>query len=250
MSGLNQAISTRSRLTAVMLMAALSLGGVPALAEEAGAPPATTAAPDEPPPPDPASVTTHLFARNLMSSVQKPAHFVYDVARLSKGEAPVKGHILMDVREIGQDGVKSVYFKTDGGFGPFDFGPVQASSQNPVVIVYLQDDVVRLQRLTGGSQQYFRNRIRAAFNGPARIEPVEVSYKDRKFTGERMTILPFAGDEHLKEHPEIKEKSYSFTVVPDLPGGIYSIAAQVPNPSGGAPVEDGSITLTDMTPVE
>lgn len=253
---------------ATLLIAALLLGsGLPAFAEEAAPKPAQPAQPpspqqpappsadpgppgEPPPPPDASSITTHLFSRNLMSDVHKPAHFTYDLKREAKGEDPVSGHVLMDVREVRPDGGKAVYFKIDGGIGPYDFGPVEASNQNPVVIVYLQADVVRLQRLTGGSQQYFRSRIRMAFNGPARVEPVEITYKDKTFKGERMTIQPFTGDEHLKEHPEIRDKSYAFTVVPDLPGGLYQVATRVPNPSGDGSVEDDSLTLADVTPAE
>lgn len=189
--------------------------------------------------PDPNSVTAQLFGRDLLKDLARPTHFAYGLRLDRAGQPEASGNILMDVREVAEDGTKQVWFKMDGAAGDHDFGPVSASTQNPLVIVYLQLDVAQLQELTGGSQHYFRNRIREAFNRPAKVEPVKVEFGGRSFEATRLTIQPFTGDQHLARFPALQAKTYAFTVAPGLPGGVYAIRTE-PGSDGG----QSSETLT------
>jgi hypothetical protein len=130
------------------------------------------------------------------------------------------------------------------------FGPVQMTSQNPLVLVFLQRDVAEMENLTGGSQHYFRNRIRAAFMDPAEVERIELDYAGRKVPATRILMRPFVDDPQIAHFPQFRDKVYEFVVAEDVPGGIWRLATRVPDPSSGELILEESMTFAKETPRE
>ncbi len=127
----------------------------------------------------------------------------------------------LDVTAVQPDGRKRVAFRLFSGRNERRLEPGQGYRNNPLIVVFLQRDVEQMGRLTGGSPQYFRNRIREAFgrDGAVSAEPVTVAFRERRLEGTKVTVEPFARDPNLLRFPEYARKRYEFVLAPDIPGG-------------------------------
>jgi hypothetical protein len=177
------------------------------------------------------SVAERLFARDLLAPITAPV--ILDYAYASEGQgASRREPIHMEVRRLAADGQKEVWFDMFEGAARRSFGPVPASRQNPLVLVFLQRDANGMERATGGSQHYFRNRIREAMRGPAEIDTVPIELPGRRLVATRLTNRPFVDDPRIAQFPLFRDKAYEFVVAAELPGGLYKLATTVP--AGGA----------------
>ena len=163
-------------------------------------------------------------------------------------DPPYVSPVEMDVREVGPDGDKSVYFDLFTGKDRRQFGPMVAREQNPLILVLLQRDVSQMAQLTGGASGYFQQQIRHAFNDPAESTPVEIELKDRKVQGTRLVMRPFERDPHLERFPQFKEKAYEFVVADDVPGGLYQLVTRVPDAKDGHLILQESVTFEEAKP--
>jgi hypothetical protein len=190
------------------------------------------------------TVTDLLFGKDLFANVTAPLRLDYAyLAREGPAGPTRRGDVALEVRSVDAEGAKQVFLDLEDGAVHREFGPLRMTQQNPLVILFLQRDVQSMEGVTGGSQHYFRNRIREAFNGPAEVERLEVDHDGRKVPATRIAIRPFAQDPELARFPEFKDKVYEFTVAETLPGGIYRLATRRPDPADGTRTIEESMTL-------
>ncbi len=191
-----------------------------------------------------ATVAELVFAPGFMAAVSEPTIFRYRFRLAGRGmEVPYVSEARMELREIGDDGGKLVWFDMFEGANRRAFGPMRILDQNPMLFVFLQRDVTSMANLTGGAAGYFQQRIRASFTRPAEVETLEVAWRGRELAAERIVLYPFRDDPRIDRFPQFRDKSYEIVVASGLPGGIYRIATRVPDPSGGPPLLEESLTL-------
>ena len=176
-----------------------------------------------------ATVQELVFEAHLLADLGEPQtlHYSYE-RRGSMLSEILPSQVSMEVREVGRDGRKLVHLDMFEGQDRRRLGPIRAQSQNPLIIVFLQRDVMQMGDQTGGSPEYFRNRIREAFLEPAQVEPFEIDVDGAVLPAVRVTITPFANDPEIARFAEFRHKRYEFTVAEALPGGLYEIAALTP----------------------
>jgi hypothetical protein len=196
------------------------------------------------------TVAEGVFAVGLLAEVKAPAVFRYRFERHGEGIAPPHdaAPVAMQVRAVEPDGEKAVFFDLLEGQERRQFGPMAAREQNPLVIVFLQRDVVQMSNLTGGAAGYFQQQIRKAFNAPAESGTVEVTLGERKIAAKRLVIHPFRDDPNLARFPRFKDKAYEFVVAPEVPGGLYHIASRTPDPADGHLILEESMTFEEVRP--
>jgi hypothetical protein len=193
------------------------------------------------------TVAGWVFDAGLMADVREPAVLRYRYEMRGRDiETPFKSHVEMDVREVAEDGQKSVFFEMFEGPNRRQFGPMAADAQNPLVIVFLQRDVTQMANLTGGAAGYFQQQIRKAFNQPVEAEPVEVELDGRKVRATRLVIRPFRDDPNVAWFPKFKDKAYEFVVADGVPGGLYRLASTVPDPQDGHLILEESVTFAEV----
>lgn len=216
------------RLTAMLVSALLAAAGGPALA---------------------ATVAEGVFDAGLMRDVQSAQTLRYRYEMHGRSlEQPYRSDVRMEVREVGDDGAKKVWFDMFEGENRRTFGPMQSLDQNPLVVVFLQRDVTQMGNLTGGSSSYFQQQVRRAFNDPAEAQPLEVEVGGRKLPAMRYVIHPFARDANIERFPRFKDKAYEFVVAEGVPGGLYRIAASTPDPADGHLILEESMTFVEVEP--
>jgi hypothetical protein len=194
------------------------------------------------------TVADKVFAADLLAKVTSPAvlRYRYEMSGESL-ERPFDSVVRMDVREVGPDGGKKVWFDMFEGPNRRQFGPTAAREQNPLVIVFLQRDVTAMGNLTGGASGYFQQQIRRGFSKPAEVSPVEVELDGRKLQATRVVMRPFRDDTSIARFPKFRDKAYEFVVTPEVPGGVYRLGTSVPDPSGKVVLAE-SVTFAGVDP--
>ena len=104
---------------------------------------------------------------------------------------------------------------------------LEGGEGNPVTMYFLERDVREMQRLTKGSQNYFRKRIRMAIYNAATVRDVSLSYKGKPVGGKEITIAPYADDPNGQRFEKLVGKQYQFLLSDAVPGGVYSIRTRV-----------------------
>lgn len=217
-----------------LIGAALALGVIEAAAAD-----------DQPPPLSPAQIA--LFENDHLKSITKPVQL--DYAFEHHGADNFDGKVSETVREVHENGSKDVSVEFLSGEHQMNFPPVNGFHGNPVLMYFLEHDVVELHQATGGSTTYFRNRIRRAFLDGADVHPTEVTVDGKRQTATEIVITPFRNDAQIARFPGVTEKSYRFVLSDAVPGAIYQISTSVPKsaaPSSNArsAAFDESMTYT------
>ena len=195
------------------------------------------------------TVAQKVFAADPMRGIKAPTKLEYRFEmRGATFDKPYVSEAEVDVRKVQPDGTKEVWLDMFEGANHRHLGPVAASDQNPLVLVFLQRDVNEMHNLTGGAAGYFQAQIRRAFNEDADTEKVEVGEAGAKRPALRLTIHPFRHDPNIEEFPKFKEKAYAFTVADWVPGGIWRLAASTPDPSDGHLILEESVTFDHVAP--
>ena len=118
--------------------------------------------------------------------------------------------------------------------------PVENTTINPVLKVYLQGDVYEMNRLTdpeGKSRErwrYFQRRIKLALAEIATVEDVLVTFDDIDYSAKKIEFSPYLNDPKRRLFEPFSGKAYTIILSKDLPGYIYSIESVVPGERSNA----------------
>jgi hypothetical protein len=105
---------------------------------------------------------------------------------------------------------------------------VPAAEGNPVILYFLEHDVREMKRLTGGSENHFRKRLRMAIFQGAELSDVTLRYRGRAVKGKEIAFSPFLDDPNRPKYEKFARKTYRFQLSPAVPGGVYGIRTQIP----------------------
>ena len=111
-------------------------------------------------------------------------------------------------------------------------GPFPEMTGNPVVMLFLEQDVLTMSHVLHGNPRYLRNRLRTELSEGARIEPQRFRFAGRDVEGWKISLRPFAADPNRDKLLEFAEKRYEFLVGDAVPGGIYEIRTVTPRADG------------------
>lgn len=194
------------------------------------------------------TVADAVFGPGLLRDTAAPVtlHYRYERRGESPGDAAT-APITMEIREAVAGG-KEIRLDMFEGAARRQPEPMAASEQNPLILVFLQRDVMQMGNLTGGAAGYFQSRIRQAFTAPAAASPVEIDIAGSRQPATRLTIQPFKDDPRIGQFPKFRDKAYEFTVADAVPGGLWRIATRTPDPADGHLILEESMTFERAGP--
>lgn len=175
-----------------------------------------------------------LFESNHLKNVTHDTVLDYSFEHRGGASGDFQDKVTARVGKAETDGKKEVAVTFLTGNRELQIPAVSQFYGNPLLMAFLQHDVAEMRRATGGSELYFRNRIREAFIDRARITPVEIVLDGRKVPAQEIVIKPFPGEVHMDRFPDFLEKTYHFVLSDAVPGTIYRIGTSVPKPEPGA----------------
>lgn len=187
-----------------------------------------------------------LFGTPHLDNIKNPLTLRYAYRHGGAADAAFDDEIKVTVTTISADGGKDMDFEYMTGERRKPFNGVSSFRGNPLIMLFLQDDINRMSKLVGGGEAYLRNRVRSAFLVQAETAPVRFEFEGQQVGGTRVTVTPFVGDEHRAELKEFEFKRYEFTLSPEVPGAVYSIRSIVPQADGDAPLYEDMVTYRDV----
>ncbi|MBX9715787.1 MAG: hypothetical protein K2X42_04255 [Burkholderiaceae bacterium] len=106
---------------------------------------------------------------------------------------------------------------------------------NPVLLHFLERDIAEMKRLTQGSLNHFRKRIRMAVYQEATVRDASFAYQGRTIAGKEVTFSPYLDDPNRPKYEKFARKQYQFLLSEAVPGGIYGIRTRIGNEIPDAP---------------
>jgi len=187
-----------------------------------------------------------LFASDHLHAITKPAVLHYAFRHDGGAAARYSDTISLEIKAVHADGKKDVAVAFLSGPRHLPFAPVTDFNGNPLLMYFLQYDVMSMQRATGGDPSFFRNRIRDAFLDGAEMHPVTLTLDGKQAAGTEIVIHPYA-KLVVPALARYTGKSYSFVLSAAVPGMLYSIASLLPE-SGKEPAVTESATFVSEGP--
>jgi hypothetical protein len=185
-----------------------------------------------------------------LDNINSPARLYYEFVKTGSYEDGFTDSVYLDVIEINEDGSKNTtleFFTQDrkqkAGAENLNF-----IKGNPVIGVYMQGDVMDMNRLTEGSWRYFQKQIKFAISDDAKIETVSFSFNGKSIEGEKVTITPYVNDPRRRQFQNFANKRYEFIFSKHIPGSLYQIKTITPGSSGSdkEPLLKETLTLQNV----
>jgi hypothetical protein len=183
---------------------------------------------DDPPPLSPAQVA--LFDTPHLKNIAHPETLAYRLERT--GPDPLVDTVLVHIQTIHPNGTKYVSFDFLTGPHRQFFPAVDDFSGNPLLMLFLEHDVLEMREQTGIAAAYFRNPIRAAFIDRADMAATTIPFAGKTVAARLITLKPFRDDPRLANLPSFRDKTYRFVLSEDVPGQIETLAAEMPADAG------------------
>jgi hypothetical protein len=192
---------------------------------------------------------TLLFETEHFGRLQAPASLVYDFRKTSNVEPGFSDRVQLDLSST--KGKKKVSVQFLSGARKHDIPEVDDAHGNPVLLGFLEHDIAEMKRLTGGSANYFRKRIRMALAEAAQVTRESITYNGKKLEGQAVRIQPYLNDPLHARFEKYVGKSYTFVVSEQVPGGVYQVRTSVGQAmaapqAGGLPIIEESLTLVKV----
>ncbi len=94
---------------------------------------------------------------------------------------------------------------------------------NPLILCFLERDIHEMKRLTGGSLNYYRKRIRMAIAETAKLSQINVTLEGKSVPATEIFLDPFNDDPARSRYAKFANKTYKFVLSDAVPGGVYEI---------------------------
>ncbi len=164
-----------------------------------------------------------------------PARATIDYAYSKRGslEAPADDRARLIVGPPAGSG-RPVQVEYLSGANRIELPEITAAHGNPIILYFLERELREMHRLTGGSMNYYRTRIRMALAEGAQIEPVTVDTRVGRVRATRIRIAPYRDDPARSRYERFAEKRYAFTLSDAVPGKVVELRSELSSSADGA----------------
>lgn len=169
---------------------------------------------------------TALFMTPHMKNVVHPETLQYHFTRF--GQNGFEDTVSERITTVHPNGTKAVSFDFLSGEHHKAFPGVDDFGGNPLLMLFLENDVQTMKDTLGVSAVYFRNRVRDAFVDKAVITNTTYTIAGTPVPAQEVVITPFTDDSRLEKLPSVQAKSYRFVLSDAIPGGIAAIQTSMP----------------------
>lgn len=169
-----------------------------------------------------------LFMSDQMANVGAPATLEYSYTRQGSENENYDDHVDLHVTQGSSDG-KHVKIDFLSGDRHRYVPEVGNAHGNPVIMMFLQNDVSSIAERTGGSWRYFQRRVKFALQDASTVEDGTAEYDGKEVPVKRVRLQPFADEQrHRNDLAAEVDKRYTFTLSDDVPGGVLEMRSEIP----------------------
>ena len=177
-----------------------------------------------------------LFQSNHFRTLKKPTELRYTYHQEAAAPDAFDDAVTLTIRKPNADGTASVAAQFLTGSHAIAIAPIDHAQGNPAILGFLERDIAEMKRLTGGSTNYFRKRIRLALAAPdAAIKTITVNYAGRPVAAQEITVRPYIDDPLKDRIGKFAGKGYVFVISEAIPGSVFQVYTTLPkDPSSAA----------------
>ena len=188
-----------------------------------------------------------LFENHHMKNVPLPATLRYRFVKSGTLEAGYQDDATLNIElsPSHKGNVIKVGYLT--GKNNFKTPDITDAKGNPIILFYLEREIAEMKRLTGGSINYYRKRIRLALVDDATVKPVTVMYDGKEVNASEIRISPYVNDPARPRYEKFAEKYYVFTMSDQVPGGVYQMKGVLSEKNTGNGQPPGSLLEETLT---
>jgi hypothetical protein len=195
---------------------------------------------------------TLLFQTNHLQNVRAPLTLTYAFRKTGSLEPGFDDQVQVILTDGKPGGKPPVTIHFLSGSRQHPMADPQGSEGkraegNPALLGFLERDIAEMKRLTGGSGNYFRKRIRLALAEAAQVEPTRFTWGGKQVDGRQVSIEPYRNDPMAQRFERYVPKRYTFVISPQVPGGVYRVGSTLAGPAGGVPLMEETLTLVRAT---
>ena len=168
-----------------------------------------------------------LFVDDHLHGVAGPATLEYAYSKRGSLEAPADDAARVMIGPPSAAGGPRVKVEYLTDTRKLELADIDAANANPVILYFLEREIREMHRLTGGSVNYYRKRIRMALADGARVTPVTAHIGPRQVAATEIHIAPYRDDPARSRYEKFAEKTYTFTLADDVPGKVVELRSDL-----------------------
>ena len=163
-----------------------------------------------------------LFLEDHLHNIKQSDVLHYDFKKTGTLEQNFEDTVLLSVKPRSGKGrgVEVAYLT---GERKVSLPALEDAQGNPVILYFLEKDVREMHRRLGGTENYFRRRIRMALAEAAEVHPVTVKFGGKDIVASEVLVHPFLNDPMKAKLQKFENKTYAFTLSDQVPGGVYQL---------------------------
>jgi hypothetical protein len=168
-----------------------------------------------------------LFMTPQLQTLQAPTQLLYTFSKTGSLEEAFSDRVTVALSARAEGGCCDAKGAFLSGARKVQVPDVPGAEGNPVILYFLEHDVRQMKRLTGGSENHFRKRLRMAIYQGAEVRDATMRYRGRTVKGKEIVFSPFLDDPNRPKYEKFATKSYRFLLSTAVPGGVYGIRTQI-----------------------
>jgi hypothetical protein len=173
-----------------------------------------------------------LFMDDQLAKLPRNASLEYAFTKRGTLEAAIDDVATLRVGPPADGGGRPVHvdFLTD--VRKIELPDLEHATGNPVILFFLERDVREMHRLTGGSTNYYRKRVRMALADGAKVQTVTAAVGERNVAATEIRIAPYIDDPARSRYERFAEKHYRFVLADDVPGKVVEMSSALETAAG------------------
>jgi hypothetical protein len=187
-----------------------------------------------------------LFMDDHLGGITKAATLEYTFSKRGSLEAPVDDKARLTVGPRPSAGGRTVKVKYLSDERKLELPEIDAARGNPVILYFLEREVREMHRMTGGSANYYRKRIRMALADGARVDAVTVTLGPRRVAATTIRIAPYRDDPARPRYEKFAETTYVFTLSDQIPGKVVELHSELLGPPKAAGIAPETVVAETL----
>jgi hypothetical protein len=175
-----------------------------------------------------------LFTEDHFKLVDKAMRLDYEYRKRGSLEEEFVDSVRAAVSARNRAGGRDVKIDFLSGKRRMELPEIKDAEGNPLVLYFLEREVREMNRLTGGSINYYRKRIRMTLAEAAEVKPVALEVGGRKVQAREIHFAPYREDPARPRYEKFAEKTFVLVLSDQVPGGIVEMRSQLLQPVAGA----------------
>ncbi|HXF46630.1 MAG TPA: hypothetical protein VNK91_10985 [Burkholderiaceae bacterium] len=177
-----------------------------------------------------------LFATDHLASLRVATRLEYAYRRSGSLQGEAQDRAVVTVAAPDAGGGHDVHVDFLSGARRLDLPDIKGAAGNPIILHFLEREVREMNRLTGGSANYYRKRIRMALAEAARVRTVTRTVDGRSVPAVEIFIAPYRDDPARSRYERFADKTFVLTLSEQVPGGVVELRSELlAQNAGGAP---------------